>query len=457
MKPIVISFLLLVAQYCQSAMANTVEYQMDNGLKLVVREDHRAPVVVSQVWYKVGGSYEPGGLTGISHMLEHMMFKGTKTLGPGEFSEIVAENGGLDNAFTGADYTTYFQTFGKDRLEISFRLEAERMRDLRLDEAEFAKEQKVVMEERRLRTEDDPSSLLYEQFNASAFMNHPYQNPIIGWMNDIENYRVSDLKAWYERWYSPSNATVVVVGDVEPDAVHKLAKKYFGPIKATPVDPVKPQIEITQNGVRRIVLKKPAQLPYLIMGFHVPRMEPAPSDNAEIYALEALAGVLDGGSSARLSSRLVRGSEIAAVANAGYSSVSRANGMFLLDGTPSPGQEVKKLEHALLEEIRLMREELVSETELQRVKNQIIAAEVYQQDSVFYQGMRIGRLETVGLDWRMMDDYVEGIKKVTPQQILEAANKYLQEDQLTIAELVPLPMDNKSAAAPKSTGGRHGG
>ena len=209
--------------------AQVSEYQLDNGLKLLVKPDNRAPVVVSQVWYKVGSSYEHNGITGISHILEHMMFKGTENLGPNEFSRIIAENGGSQNAFTGRDYTAYFQTLEKERLEISFRLEAERMRNLIIDDAEFLKEREVVAEERRMRTDDNPRSLLREAMNAMAFMNSPYHHPVIGWMNDINHYDPEDLREWYQMWYAPNNATVVVVGDVKPDEVYQLAQKYFGP------------------------------------------------------------------------------------------------------------------------------------------------------------------------------------------------------------------------------------
>jgi zinc protease len=208
-------------------LADVKEYQFDNGLKLIVKPDHRAPVAVTQVWYKVGSSYEYNGITGISHQLEHMMFKGTENLGPNEFSKIIAANGGRENAFTGRDYTAYFQTMEADRVEVSFRLEAERMRKLVLDEAELLKEREVVAEERRLRTEDSPTAMTRETFNAAAFMNSPYHHPIVGWMSDINNYEVDDLEQWYQKWYAPNNATIVVAGDVEPEAIYKLAQQYF--------------------------------------------------------------------------------------------------------------------------------------------------------------------------------------------------------------------------------------
>ncbi|OQX32545.1 MAG: peptidase M16, partial [Candidatus Sedimenticola endophacoides] len=227
------------------------EFTLGNGMRVIVKEDHRAPIAVSQVWYKVGASYEPDGITGVSHLLEHMMFKGTQAHPPGEFSRIVAANGGEENAFTGSDYTAYYQTLSSDRLEIAFELEADRMRNLTLLEEEFLKEVEVVKEERRLRTEDSPTSLTYEQFSAVAYRSLPYANPVIGWMNDLENMSVEDLRRWYRLWYAPNNATLVVVGDVEPRQVLELAERHFGPLAPEPVPPLKPLIEPPQRGMIR--------------------------------------------------------------------------------------------------------------------------------------------------------------------------------------------------------------
>uniref|UniRef100_UPI003D05B5F0 M16 family metallopeptidase n=1 Tax=Agarivorans sp. TaxID=1872412 RepID=UPI003D05B5F0 len=334
------------------AIANVSEFQLDNGLKLIVKEDHRAPVVVSQVWYKVGSSYEHNGLTGISHMLEHMMFKGTENLGPNEFSQIIAANGGSENAFTGRDYTAYFQTLEKDRLKVSFRLEAERMRKLVIDDAELVKEREVVAEERRMRTEDDPHALVREAFNATAFVNSPYHHPVIGWMSDINNYQANDLRQWYQKWYAPNNATVVVVGDVEPDAVYALAKQYFGPLKPEKTALLKPQVEVKQRGKRTVNVNAPAELPYMMMGWKVPVVNTATEQQAwEPYALEVLAGILDGGDSARFSRDLVRGSQIAAGVSAGYDLFSRLADMFLIAGTPVKGKTLAELQQAVLDQI----------------------------------------------------------------------------------------------------------
>lgn len=429
--------------------AQVSEYQLDNGLKLLVKPDNRAPVVVSQVWYKVGSSYEHNGITGISHILEHMMFKGTENLGPNEFSRIIAENGGSQNAFTGRDYTAYFQTLEKDRLEVSFRLEAERMRNLIIDEAELLKEKEVVAEERRMRTDDNPRSLLREAMNAMAFMSSPYHHPVIGWMNDINHYQADDLRQWYQMWYAPNNATVVVVGDVEPDEVYQLAQQYFGPLKPEQLATVKPQVEVLQRGKRTLELKAPAELPYLMMGWKVPVVATA-TEEWEPYALDVLAGILDGGASSRFSRDLVRGQQVAAGVSAYNSAFSRLDDIFTIAATPAQGKSIEEVKQAILSQLDQLKSEPATEAELQRVKTQVIASSVYQLDSVFYQAMQLGMLETVGLDWRLVDSYPDKISAVTAEQVQQVAQKYFINDGLTIAELIPLPTDH---ATPRSHSG----
>ncbi len=431
------------------------ETMLDNGMQVIVKPDHRAPIVTSMVWYKVGSSYEHGGLTGVSHVLEHMMFKGTEKYGPGEFSEIVSANGGDDNAFTGRDYTAYFQNLAADRLEVSFELEADRMRNLVLTAEEFAKEVEVVKEERRLRTVDKPTSLTYERFNATAYEASPYRIPVIGWMSDLDAMEVGDLKDWYRKWYAPNNATLVVVGDVQPERVVALAKKHFGPLKPEDTAKPKPRREPEQNGSKRLVVKAPAREPYLVLGYKAPNLSAAEVD-WEPYALEMLVEILDGGSSARFSKELMRGSQVAVSAGASYSAFTRLPGMVLLDGSPAKGRDMQELEQALLAQVERIRNEPVSAAELERVRNRVIAAKVYEKDSVFYQAMLIGRLETVGLDWRLADEYVDRLSAVTPEQVQAVAQKYLTEDRLTVARLDPQPMDQKQARRGASAGGRHG-
>lgn len=430
---------------CQGVLAagQVHEYRLKNGLKLIVREDHRAPVVVTQVWYKVGATYEHDGITGVSHVLEHMMFKGTRKHGPGEFSRIISENGGRQNAFTSADYTTYFESLEKSRLPVSFELEADRMRHLNLTEKEFRKELKVVMEERRMRTDDKPTAFTFEQFNATAYTSSSNRIPTIGWMDDLENITLADLQAWYKRWYAPNNAIVVVVGDVKPAAVLKLAKQYFGPLKPERIVPPKPRLEPEQEGPRRISVRQPAEVPYLIMGYKVPVLKTATVD-WEPYALEVLAGILDGGDSARLARELIRGSQVASSAGASYSLYDRQSSLFLFDGMPSSVHSIEDLRQALQEQITRLQKEPVTTDELARVKAQVVASNIYEQDSVFYQGMKIGQLEAIGLDWRLGEDYVKRIKAVTPKQIQAVAQKYLIDKDLTIAVLDPLPIEGQS-------------
>ncbi|MCI0668040.1 MAG: insulinase family protein [Methylococcaceae bacterium] len=446
-------FFLCLSAGVAGADSLVSEHRLENGLKILVKEDHRAPVVVSQVWYKVGSSYEYEGITGVSHILEHMMFKGTKNHPPGEFSRIVAENGGQDNAFTGQDYTSYYQRLEKSRLPVSFELEADRMRNLQLTNEEFTKEREVVLEERRMRTDDQPRAKVYEYFLAVAHTNGGYRNPIIGWADDIRNLTIKDLQDWYELWYAPNNATLVVVGDVDPDDVFSLAEEHFGSLQAgTPVT-LKPRVEVEQIGTRRVNVQVPAELPYLVMGYKVPVLKTIGSER-EAYALEVLAGILDGGDSARLASRLVRGKQMAVSASAEYDLYARLTSLFAFDATPAQGHTLEQVEAALREEIKALKTELVSPDELERVKAQVLASDIFERDSIFYQAMQIGTLETVGLGWQRSDEYVEWINQVTAEEILASARKYLVDEKLTVAYLHPLPID-RNKPAPISTGDPH--
>ena len=430
----------------QVGLTQVHETTLSNGMKVLVKEDHRAPVVVSQVWYKVGSSYEDNGITGVSHVLEHMMFKGTEKHGAGEFSRIIAENGGSENAFTGRDYTAYFQQLEKSRLPISFQLEADRMRNLTLPHEEFSKEVEVVMEERRLRTEDNPRALTVEQFYATAFVSSPYHNPIIGWMNDLKNLNVDDLKTWYGRWYAPNNATLVVVGDVEAQAVFELAEQYFGKLTPSEVRTLKPRPEIPQLGERSITVKAPAKLPYMLMGYKVPVVNTA-TEEWEPYALEMLAGILSGSGSARFPRELVREKQIAAGVTAGYDLFARQEDLFVIDATPAEGHSIEELRSAIEEQIARIKAEVVSEEELARIKAQVVAHKVYEQDSVFYQAMQMGLLETVGLGWQKLDEYPDRIRAVTAEQVQAVARKYLVNDSLTVAILEPQSLTDKSLAS----------
>lgn len=431
--------------------ANPHEYILENGLKLIVKEDHRSPVVVSLIWYKAGSIDELNGTTGIAHALEHMMFKGTKKIPGGEFSKRIAAVGGRDNAFTSRDYTAYFQQLHKRHLPLAIELESDRMRNLALNKEEFSKEMNVVMEERRLRTDDKPHALVYEKMLAVAYQSHPYRHPVIGWMNDLENMRMEDAQEWYDRWYAPNNAILVVVGDVNAQDTFNLANKYYGAIETRPLMPLaerKPQAEPKQVGIKRLIVKAPANLPYLVMSYHAPALRDVIND-WEPYALEMLESVLDGNASARLNKALVRESRIANSAGAGYSIMSRGPSMFYLDGTPSEGKTVQELEAAIRNEIEKLIRDGVTEKELARAKAQVVASHVYQRDSTFSQAMQIGRLESIGLSYRDPDMILEKLQAVTAEQVQSVAKKYLQDDSLTVATLDPQPLEqNQPANAP---------
>lgn len=436
---------LLLFSLAVSAVADDHihEFKLANGLKIVVQEDHRSPVVVSQVWYRAGSVDEFNGTTGVAHVLEHMMFKGTKKVPAGQFSRLVAAAGGKENAFTSHDYTVYFQQLEKSRLELSMKLEADRMSNLRLTAEEFAKEIQVVMEERRWRTDDKPQSLVGEQFMSAALQAHPYSRPVIGWMNDLEHMTVEDARTWYRGWYAPNNATLVVVGDVDPKQVFKLTQKYFGPLKPHKLAERKPQAEPEQKGERRVVVKAPAKLPYLIMGYPAPSLRDVQTD-WEPYALEILAGVLDGNASSRLSRNLVRRDRLAVDISAGYDIINRGPAMFTFDGTPSEGSSVEDLELAIRGEIDNLKANGVTEEELQRVKAQVIAADVYKRDSMFYQAMEIGQMESTGLSWQALKEYPKRLQAVTAEQVQAVARKYLDDDKLTVATLDPQPIDENA-------------
>lgn len=444
--------LLLSPQISFSADEDTKnkvhEYELDNGLKVLVKQDKRAPVAVVQVWYKIGTSFEHEGITGLSHALEHMMFKGTKKYKSGEFEKMVSAIGARNNAFTSQDYTAYYEVLASDKVEQAIEIEADRMRNLVFDKNEFKKELEVVKEERRWRTDDKPASLMREQFNAVAFLNSPYRAPVIGWMVDLEGMRLSDAIDWYKKWYTPNNATLVVVGDVEPDKIHAMAKKYFDGYASNDLPEVKPRTEVEQKGIRNITLKLPAKLASLRMGFKTPGMISAKKGRVpawEPYALEVLANILDGGESARFAKNLIRGKEIAASANSGYYGYGRLDNLLIITGIPAKGTSTEELKKALLNEVDILKNELVSEAELKRVKAQVIAGEVFERDSIQHMATLLGSLETVGLGHRYIDQYVPGVLAVTAQQIQEVAKKYLIEDKLTVGELIPLPLEKTSA------------
>ena len=433
-KKLLLALGLLVALPLQ---AKTLETRLDNGMKIIVHEDHRAPVVTSQVWYRIGSTYEHDGITGVSHVLEHMMFKGTKKHKPGEFSRIIAANGGRENAFTSADYTAYHQRIASDRLEICLELEADRMRNVVFLPQEYKKEVEVVKEERRMRVDNQPKSKLYEQFKATAFLNSPQRIPTIGWGGDLDHLKMEDAANWYQKWYAPNNATLVVVGDVKTADVIRLAKKYFGPLKPSNIEPPKARPEIEQQGERRIELYDQTANPYLVMGYKTPTMLHHKALAKDIYALDVLSGILDGGNSARISKNIVRGKELAVQAGASFDAFDRLPGLFLFAGTPSKGVKPKQLEAAFKSEINKLQQTPVTQQELDRVKAQVIASKVFERDSMFYTGMQIGMLDAMGYDWRLLDSYADEIRAVSAEDVQRVAKKYFDDKQLTVATLWP--------------------
>jgi len=434
--------------------ANPFETLLSNGMRVIVKEDHRAPSIVHMVWYKVGAVDEVNGTSGVAHVLEHMMFKGTKHLKPGEFNQIVARAGGRDNAFTSLDYTAYFQQVPKRALPEMMKLEADRMENLIVSDEEFSKEIKVVMEERRLRTDDKPQALVYEALMSTAFQANPYRRPIVGWMNDLENMTGSDARDWYHHWYAPNNATLVVVGDVSHDAVFKLASETYGKnSKHEPLPVRKPQLEPEQTGIKRVTVKAPAELPYMAMAWKAPKLVDVEKDR-DPYALEILAGVLDGHAASRFAKDLVRGSQVAQQAGAGYDGTVRGEATFLLDGTPAPGKSIAELEQAMRAEITRIQQEGVSEQELDRVKTQLVAAQTYKRDSLFAQAMEIGQSEVVGLGWRSIDRMIAKLRSVTAAEVKAVANRYFKDDTLTVATLDPQPVSEKKTR-PEAPGVRH--
>jgi zinc protease len=430
-------------------------HELGNGLRVIVKPDRRAPVVVSMLWYRVGSMDEHNGITGVAHVLEHMMFKGTRSVPAGEFSRLIAAAGGRENAFTSRDYTAYFQILQKSALPLALRLEADRMRNLVITPEEFAKEIKVVMEERRWRTDDRPQAVVYERLMASALKAHPYRHPVIGWMSDLETLTAEDTRRFYEQWYAPNNATLVVVGDVQPAEVFTLAERHFGRIPRKNLPQRKAQEEPPQLGIQRLTVKVPAEQAQVLMAWRAPRLQ-KPAEEWEPYALDMLEGILSGNAAARLPQRLVRDERIAVSAGAGYEGIGRGPGFFLLAGTPVPGRSAAEMEAALRRELQRVIDEGVSEAELNRVRAQIISGDVYQRDSMFFQARMIGVLETVGLSYRDQDLFIERLQRVSAEQVREVARKYLIDDQLTVAYLDPQPLAGAPPRAAPPPGVRHG-
>jgi zinc protease len=408
------------------------EKVLPNGLKVLLREEHKAPIVTFQVWYRVGSRNERLGTTGMSHLLEHMMFKGTKKYGPKTFSQTVQRNGGNDNAFTSRDYTAYFENFAADRIGISLDLESDRMQNLLIEPKEFQPEREVVKEERRMRYEDDPVNTMTEQMMSVAFSAHPYQWPVIGWMADINNITRDGLYNHYRTYYAPNNATLVVVGDFDTKTLLPRIEKYFGSIPRGPEVPKVGAVEPNHLGERRVIVKKQAELPAVFAGYNVPTLK-----HADSYALEVLQGILSSGKSSRLYKSLVYEKQIALYAGGDYDNVSTDPNLFILYAGVMPGRTAEEVENALYAEIDRLKNEPVTDEELQKAKNQVEASFIMGQDSNFNQAMLLGQFETVA-SWKLLETYVGNIRAVTKEDVMRVAKKYFTEDNRTVGILVPM-------------------
>lgn len=410
------------------------EFILSNGMKVLLVEVPKAPVATVQVWYKVGSRNEVMGRAGLSHMLEHMMFKGTAKYPKGEFSRLIRKNGGTDNAFTSQDFTAYFENLAADRVELALELEADRMQGLVLDRPELTTEREVVKEERRLRTEDDPQGALVEALFAQAYFSHPYHWPVIGWFGDLDAMTLDDLQRHYDTYYSPNNATLVVVGDINTESLLLTIKQLFEPIPRGPEPKPIATMEPEQKGERRFLLKREAQVPFVMIGYRVPNFT-----SEDSYALDILDSILSHGKSARLYQSLVYDQKSALAVGSEYSLLQADPGLFYFYALVSPGQKPESVEDALHQEIKRLQTDPPTELELQRAKNQVEAAHIFEQDSNFRHAMLLGQAESVGAGWRKIDQFVEQIRAVTTKDIQRVARQYLAEDNRTVGTLIPLP------------------
>jgi zinc protease len=409
------------------------ETVLPNGLKIILLEDHKAPVVVFQIYYRVGARNESLGHTGLSHILEHVMFKGTDKVAPEDYSKIIQRNGGRTNAWTTDDNTTYFATMASDRVGVVIDLEADRMTNLKLTDEIFLPERSVIMEERRLRVDNNPVSDLFEQLNATAYAAHPYQFPVIGWMSDIAQTTLADTVQHYRTYYAPNNAFVVAVGDFDGNALAAQVGEAFGSLASAPPPPAVRAIEPTQEGERRVEVKREAQLPFVAMAHHVPNLR-----SGDAAALEVLAAILSGGESARLHQQLVYRLRLARDAGASYDYTSIDPGLFTVYVQPLPGQSAATAETALLRELERAKTEPPSARELDKAKNGIEAQFIFAQDSLFYQAMQLGQYEVAG-DWRRIDDYLPTLRAVTADDVVRVARTYLRPENRTTGVLIPDP------------------
>jgi zinc protease len=460
----VLGFLGLLGVTASSLQAQVpppavAQFTLANGMTLIVKPDHRAPTAVHMLWVRVGAMDEVDGTSGVAHVLEHMMFKGTPNLKPGEFSRRVAALGGQENAFTSKDFTGYYQQIPAHRLADVMKLEADRFAHNQWSDEEFAKELEVVKEERRLRTEDNPRALMYEALSASVFVASPYRRPVVGWMADLQAMTPDDARAFYQRWYVPANAVVVVAGDVDPAQVRALADTYYGSLPARAVPARKPQTEPVQAGIKRLAFKAPAEQTYVSLAFKVPGLKSLSGNQAEdtdALALTVLAAVLDGYSGARLERALTQGEQPVADSAGAYNGLwGRGPQLFMLDAVPAKGKTADQVEQALREQIQRVATQGVTEAELNRVKTQWVASQVYKLDSVFNQARELGSQWIQGLPVDASAQLVARLRAVTAAQVQAVAAKYFGDDQLTVAVLQPQPPQKNRTPRQPLAGARH--
>ncbi|HQY75263.1 MAG TPA: pitrilysin family protein [Rhodoferax sp.] len=443
--------------------AGVQQFTLKNGMSLIVKPDHRAPTAVHMVWVRVGSMDEVDGTSGVAHVLEHMMFKGTPTVKAGDFSRKVAALGGRENAFTSKDYTGYFQQIPAAKLEDVMRLEADRFAYNQWSDEDFRKELEVVKEERRMRTEDNPHARLHEAMDATIYQAAPYRRPIVGWMSDLEAMTPDDARAFYKRWYTPTNATVVVAGDVQVPQVRAWAEKYYGRLPAHAVPARKPREEPAQSGLRRIDFKAPAEQSYVALAFKVPGFAPAALDPAkadaasdDALALTVLSAVLAGYDNARLERALTQGDDpVADSAGAYCGMAARGPQLCTLYGVPATGKTAAQVEQALRAQVARIAADGVSEAELQRVKNQWVAGEVYKQDSVFNQARILGVHWINGFPLDADERLIARLRAITAAQVQSVAGRYFGDDALTVATLLPQPVDKKRKPRTPAAGARH--
>ncbi len=459
------ALIVVGAASCSSALAapqESREFTLSNGMTLIVKPDHRAPTAVHMLWVRVGSMDEVDGSSGVAHVLEHMMFKGTPTVKAGEFSRRVAAMGGRENAFTSKDYTGYYQQIPVARLADVMALESDRFANSQWSDEDFRRELEVVKEERRMRTEDNPHARLFEAMTATAYQASPYRRPVVGWMSDLEALVPDDARSFFRRWYKPNNAALIVAGDVEPESVRLLAEKYYGGIANAELPARKPRTEPAQSGERRLAFKAPAEQSYVALAFKVPGIR-ASSDGElwdaqaqDALALTVLSAVLDGYEGARLDRALTQPQDhLADSASAHYGATARGPVTFMLSGVPSKGKSSAALEVALRAQVKRVADEGISSAELKRVVNQWTASEVYQQDSVFNQARILGVHWSVGLPLNFDTQMLARLRQVTPAQVQEVAAKYFGDDELTVATLLPQLPDPLRKTRPRVPAARH--